>query len=161
MRQILFKAKKADDLHQWVYGYLLPGDRIQEENGINIFIIIPETVCEFTGTYDKNGNKVFEGDIVKVPASRRSYSNWCQITNKNHGHVGDYVHRQVVYGDSGLKAFDNIINGFKLKDLPITEQQVEEIAKPRGKERTEQYVLYHFSDIDECEVIGNIYDRKV
>ena len=73
MRQILFKAKKADDLYQWVYGYLLPRDRIQEENGINIFAIIPETVCEFTGTYDKNGNKVFEGDIVKVPASRRSY----------------------------------------------------------------------------------------
>lgn len=158
MRQILFKAKKADDLHQWVYGYLLPGDRIQEENGINIFIIIPETVCEFTGAYDKNGNKVFEGDIVKVPASRLSYSNWWQETNKNHGFVGDYVHRQVVYDSFTVKHHDDMVSGFKLKDLPITEEQTKEIAKPRGKERTEQYVNYHFRDIDECEVIGNIHD---
>lgn len=155
MRQILFKAKKADDLHQWVYGYLLPGDRIQEENHINIFSIIPETVCEFTGAYDKKGNMVFEGDIVKVPASRLSYSNWLQITNINHGNVGDYVHRQVVYD---TRYSDNVVSCFILKDLPITEEQAKEIAKPRGKERTGQFVEYHFRNIEKCEVIGNIHD---
>lgn len=29
--------------------------------------VIPETVCRFTGVYDKNKNKVWEHDIVKAP----------------------------------------------------------------------------------------------
>lgn len=91
MREILFKAKRIDN-GEWVEGYYykmsettycfkedyerkpvpehhyilqermtdwgLPNQMVQIE-------IDPETLCEFTGHCDKNGNKIWENDIFQ------------------------------------------------------------------------------------------------
>lgn len=67
MREILFKAKRLDN-GEWVEGLLCKGlfskFAIEEIGESRRRDIHPETICQFTGLTDKNGEKIFENDII-------------------------------------------------------------------------------------------------
>lgn len=82
MREILFRGKGTID-GEWKYGYYAGevcktpfSPTTKQDNiiqlGSNLWCeVVPDTVGQFTGLTDKNGTKIFEGDIVEYETGKK------------------------------------------------------------------------------------------
>ena len=116
MREILFRAKRKNwrelpKKEWWVEGYycyfmdahcILPRNLDYDAAMFGeqkLFVIIDsETLCQFTGLMDKNGNRIWENDIVQTPFRRFvvTYSDgvW--------GDISGTAMRESVFGEGGV-----------------------------------------------------------
>ncbi len=123
MREILFKAKRIDN-GKWIEGYYFYNPNIDKHFVHNwlsggLVEVDTDTICQYTGLTDKNGNKIWENDVVRFARNFSKYR-WSE------GHNFEVYFNEFLchfalddgYGKNGQYDRFNL-TGAKAKDIEV------------------------------------------
>lgn len=113
MRTILFRGKRIDN-GEWVTGsgvvivdedyVAIPKtkDVTSADYAIKLVKIVPATVGEFIDRKDKDGNKIFDGDILQIKAKGLEWITIVRWSGTASKYEGSYLSPSGVWLDDGL-----------------------------------------------------------
>lgn len=166
MREILFRAKRIDR-GEWIEGYYCKWKQIRRylgsvkekvvdciitwmsDGGMSRYEIDPETLCQYTGLKDKNGNRIWENDILRQKTTDE-FKKYNPIEWERYGIVkfGESDWNDDWYGYCSM--------GFYIEHLKSTSINPKDYCIGSIQTGINQKDI-----LDECypfEVIGNIFD---
>ena len=136
MRIIKFRGKDATGQKGWVYGDLVHNMKVtatglEPRVMVGGYEVVPSTVGEFTSLRDKNGEEIYEGDIIYSEFPDGSKTN-CLI---------DWDEENSCFGLMDEYNYRSKLEGY---DFPMFENAI----------------FWHFrKHSKKFEVIGNIHDN--
>lgn len=160
MREIIFRGKRVDN------GDLIESNCLMQISGQNPRLwvafdgwveINPETVGQYTGLTDKNGKKIFEGDILEI--TERGMTMRGGVVRFEYGYAGGWVvcdpQKETSYCTLSLRK-DIVVIG-NIHDSPELINEKEEV-----KEKPKRPIYRSFSSHDceahyECPYCGKMF----
>lgn len=133
-REILFRGKHIHAMDSndhlngtWVLGYLSDKNYIYDKSLEGEFLVDEDTICQYTGLTDKNGKKIFEGDVVKDSAGVCGevkfglYAAGFSIPDTNQGFYIEFpeeslYRKELGYWENKVVVIGNIYDSPKLLD---------------------------------------------
>lgn len=167
-REILFRGKKSNG--RWVYGSLVVSENIKPAiyyevgNGLvkqlDWCYVKPDTIGQYTGRKDKNGNKIFEGDIISYYTTENYCINPdCDLAVQGYGSKLIKKECEVKYIDDSFCIDDETYYPLPISNCGIRSEELDELKAVIDRDFYFDTNGYKLDDsIIGIEVIGNVHE---